>query len=163
MVIHYQYSFPTTSFEDTVLATPGRLLPSLTVPFISYRFGSFRSRAHRNRYHCVIVSAGKPSIPFSGCFCYKNFFNMGQIFEFLVKVPLKIQCSTRISGQNICGRKKFAPLYFFLGFALHSTFYRNFLLTILFFGIFCRPHTRSFFGDFFFEKQTHDFLMGFFF
>jgi len=57
MVIHYYYSSPTTSFEDTVLATPGRRRPSLTVPFISYRFGSFRSRSHRNRYHCVIVSA----------------------------------------------------------------------------------------------------------
>ena len=40
MVIHYYYSSPTTSFEDTVLATPGRQRPSLTVPFISYRFGS---------------------------------------------------------------------------------------------------------------------------
>ena len=42
MVIHYYSSSPTTSFEDTVLATPGRRRPSLTVPFISlaYRFGS---------------------------------------------------------------------------------------------------------------------------
>jgi hypothetical protein len=59
MVIHYYYSSPTTSFEDTVLATPGRRRPSLTVPFISYRFGSVIS-VPRNRYHCVIVSAGKP-------------------------------------------------------------------------------------------------------
>jgi hypothetical protein len=61
MVIPYNYSSPTSSFEDTVLATPGRRRPSLTVPFIAYRFGSVTSvRTHRNRYHCVIVSAGKP-------------------------------------------------------------------------------------------------------
>jgi hypothetical protein len=49
MVIHYYYSFPTTSFEDTVLATPGRRRP------ISYRFGS-------------VISVPGPPKPISLCY-----------------------------------------------------------------------------------------------
>ena len=55
MVIHYNYSSPTTSFDDTVLATPGRRRPSLTVPFISYRFGS-------------VISVPGPPKPISLCY-----------------------------------------------------------------------------------------------
>ena len=61
MVIHYYSSSPTTSFEDTVLATPGRRRPSLTVPFrvISYRFGSESES---------VISVPGPPKPISLCY-----------------------------------------------------------------------------------------------
>ena len=55
MVIHYYYSSPTTSFEDTVLATPGRRRPSLTVPFMTLTLTVFlRSNGVIHRTQKVI-------------------------------------------------------------------------------------------------------------
>jgi len=51
------FSEKTTFFSDKKHFFPASE-SDCPIHLISFR--SFRSRAHRNRYHCVIVSAGKP-------------------------------------------------------------------------------------------------------